>query len=186
MKTLHRSRRTKVLGGVAAGFAEYFGIDVTLVRLLFALLAVMVPTAILAYILAWIIMPEQPLEGVPSTRETATTKAGDTRMDEKARDTASLPPTAEELLSDKPAGAGPQPVGQQAMPAVAPKKADVPHDRSRQFLGYILIVVGAVILARRFIPSFIWRLPSTLIGQFWPVLIILAGVALIFGAVRGR
>ena len=62
MRKLYRSRRTKLLGGVAAGFAEYFAIDVTIMRLLFALIAVTIPSAVLAYVLAWIIIPEDPHE----------------------------------------------------------------------------------------------------------------------------
>ncbi|MEC9488803.1 MAG: PspC domain-containing protein, partial [Halanaerobium sp.] len=37
-KKIYRSRRDRVLGGVCGGIAEYFDIDVILVRLLFVLL----------------------------------------------------------------------------------------------------------------------------------------------------
>jgi phage shock protein C len=48
---------------VCAGFAEYAELDVTLVRLLWAVVVVMtgfVP-GVLAYVIAWIVMPEEPL-----------------------------------------------------------------------------------------------------------------------------
>ena len=60
MKKLYRSRTSRVIGGVAAGLAEYFDVDVTVMRLAFALLAVIFPSMILAYIIAWIIIPEAP------------------------------------------------------------------------------------------------------------------------------
>ena len=60
VRRLYRSRYEKKLGGVCAGLAEYFGIDVSLVRLLWILLAVVYGSGILAYILAWIIIPEEP------------------------------------------------------------------------------------------------------------------------------
>lgn len=161
MKKLHRSRSTKVLGGVAAGFAEYFSTDITVMRLLFALVAVTIPSSILAYILAWLIIPENSLETPAAPRETTTPRAGDTKMDSENL-TGSLPPSAPQ--SAKP----------------------VEPERNRQLFGYILIVVGVIVLTRRFVPSFLWRLPTQIVGQAWPVLIILAGAALIFGAVRGR
>lgn len=48
-----------MLGGVAAGFADYFDLDVTLVRVLFVL-AIFIPVSfpvVLAYLVLWIVMP---------------------------------------------------------------------------------------------------------------------------------
>ncbi|NLB74597.1 MAG: PspC domain-containing protein [Firmicutes bacterium] len=60
VRRLYRSRYEKKLGGVCAGLANFFQIDVTVVRLIWVLLAVFAGTGILAYIIAWIIIPEQP------------------------------------------------------------------------------------------------------------------------------
>ncbi|NLJ60124.1 MAG: PspC domain-containing protein [Firmicutes bacterium] len=60
VKRLYRSRYEKKLGGVCAGLAKYFEIDVSLVRLLWILLAVVYGSGILAYIIAWVIIPEEP------------------------------------------------------------------------------------------------------------------------------
>lgn len=60
VKRLYRSRYEKKLGGVCAGLAKYFEIDVSLVRLLWILLAVVYGSGILAYIVAWVIIPEEP------------------------------------------------------------------------------------------------------------------------------
>jgi phage shock protein C len=46
---------------VCAGFAEYFDLDVTLVRLLWLFVAIMTGVGFLAYPIAWIVMPEEPL-----------------------------------------------------------------------------------------------------------------------------
>ncbi len=58
VKRLLRSRRDKKLGGVCAGLAEYFDLDVSLVRLAWILFAVLGGSGVLAYILAWIVIPE--------------------------------------------------------------------------------------------------------------------------------
>ncbi len=58
-KKLERSTTKKVLGGVAAGLAEYFDIDVTLVRVLF-LVALFAPIpAVIPYVAFWIAMPKK-------------------------------------------------------------------------------------------------------------------------------
>lgn len=60
-KRLYRSRDDKQLAGVAAGVAEYFKMDPTIVRILFALLAFsMFQAACIAYIAAAIILPIRP------------------------------------------------------------------------------------------------------------------------------
>ncbi|HZD60908.1 MAG TPA: PspC domain-containing protein [Anaerolineae bacterium] len=64
-KRLYRSRRNRVFTGVAGGIAEYFGIDPTLVRIIWvALFFVNFAVALIAYIVAAIVIPEQPEEKV--------------------------------------------------------------------------------------------------------------------------
>ena len=56
-RTLFRDTDNRMLGGVASGLAEYMGWDVTLVRLVFVFCLFAVQGSVLAYILAWIIVP---------------------------------------------------------------------------------------------------------------------------------
>ena len=58
-KRLYRSKKTKVIGGVCGGIAEYVDTDPTWIRLLWALGSLAWGAGILAYILAWIIIPEK-------------------------------------------------------------------------------------------------------------------------------
>jgi phage shock protein C len=58
-KKLYRSCKDRVLGGVAGGIGEYFEIDSTLVRLLIAL-SFLSGFGFVAYILAWLIIPQDP------------------------------------------------------------------------------------------------------------------------------
>ncbi|WP_293782340.1 PspC domain-containing protein [uncultured Aeromicrobium sp.] len=61
-KKLQRSRRDKWLGGVCGGIAAYTGWDVNLIRLGVVLLTlVSTGTAILAYLAAWILLPEETI-----------------------------------------------------------------------------------------------------------------------------
>lgn len=60
-RRLYRSRTDTVLGGVAAGLAQYLNADVALVRIAWAILIpVTSGAAFLAYIVAWIVVPEEP------------------------------------------------------------------------------------------------------------------------------
>jgi phage shock protein C len=69
-KRLVRPRANRKIAGVCAGFAEYFDLDVSLVRLVWLIVAVMTGIGLLTYPIAWIIMPEEPLMlGVPAGQE---------------------------------------------------------------------------------------------------------------------
>ncbi|MGA2586385.1 MAG: PspC domain-containing protein [Candidatus Aminicenantales bacterium] len=68
-KRLHRSLKHKMIGGICAGLAEYFDLDVSLVRLAFV--GIMIVSALfpmfLFYVIAWIVIPVEarpaPTEG---------------------------------------------------------------------------------------------------------------------------
>ena len=57
-RTLSRPVEGRMLGGVAAGLAEYLDIDVTVVRILFAVLTLVGGAAIPVYLAAWLLIPE--------------------------------------------------------------------------------------------------------------------------------
>ncbi len=59
-KKLYRSR-DRMLGGVCGGVADYFNIDKTVARLIFAVLVMAYGTGVLLYLLMWIIVPNQEL-----------------------------------------------------------------------------------------------------------------------------
>lgn len=60
-KKLYRSSKQRMIAGICGGLAEYFEMDVNVMRLLFvaiSLLSVLFPMVIF-YIIAWIIVPEE-------------------------------------------------------------------------------------------------------------------------------
>ena len=58
-KKLYRNTSNKMIAGVCSGLAEYLNIDPTIVRLIWALIALS-GAGILAYLVAAIIIPEKP------------------------------------------------------------------------------------------------------------------------------
>ncbi len=60
-KRLVRPRQGRKIAGVCLGFAEYFDIDVTAVRLVWLVASFMTGIGLISYPIAWIVMPEEPL-----------------------------------------------------------------------------------------------------------------------------
>lgn len=59
-RRLMRPRAERKIAGVCAGVAEYFDFDVTMVRLVWLLVALFGGGGLIAYLIAWILMPEEP------------------------------------------------------------------------------------------------------------------------------
>lgn len=125
MKKIYRPRQNRMLGGVCMGIARYFDIDVTLVRLLWLLLVLIRGAGIIAYIIAWIIIPDE--SGAEDAASFGGNKnPGDTRT-----------------------------------------------------LGLIVVIIGVFLLILKLVPAFLFRL-------FWPLLIIIIGLLIMFGGLRGN
>lgn len=59
-RKLYRSRKNQSIAGVCGGFAAYFKIDVTIIRLIWALAILCAGTGLLAYIVCAFVIPEEP------------------------------------------------------------------------------------------------------------------------------
>jgi len=155
-KRLYRSNRERILGGVSGGLAEYFDVDVTLIRLAWVLLAFTGGAGLPAYIIAWIIIPEGP-----RFRKRDLAAGGESDDDEMV-----------EPHPDDGDGAA------QAHPVENRHDHDGGH-RSDQsgyrLFGLILVVVGFALLVDKFLPWF---------RVLWPALLIIAGILVIAGVFR--
>lgn len=118
-KRLYRSITNKIIGGVCGGLGEYFDVDPVLVRVITVLLFLATGFGILAYIIAWIIIPKRgfDVEPVPANHEYSSW--------------------------------------------------------SRYLPGLILMAIGVILLIRENWFWFDW-------GEFWPVILIVVGLLLIF------
>jgi phage shock protein PspC (stress-responsive transcriptional regulator) len=123
---LYRSRRERMLGGVAGGLAEYLNLDPALVRIIWAVLVFTTGGLFgLIYIIMWIVVPEAP---------------------------AGYESAAFAAASDEPMAPGsePRPVGP---PPIAARRGS---GDGRLILGAILIVLGLFFLLRSYIPAIAW------------------------------
>jgi phage shock protein C len=141
---LYRSKTDSMIGGVCGGVGAYFGIDPTLVRLIFVLLAIFGGGGVLFYLILWIVIP---LEG----RSPATSQQ---IIQDNAQEVADR---AREF------GKGIE-RGFNSSPQTTPRNNGV-------LFGVVLIVLGGLFLLQ--------NLLHISFGQFWPVILIVIGLAML-------
>ncbi len=59
-KKLYRSREDRWVGGVCGGLAKYLDVDPIVIRLIALILVLCAGGGLLVYIIAWIVIPEEP------------------------------------------------------------------------------------------------------------------------------
>jgi phage shock protein C len=159
---LYRSRHERMISGVAGGLAERLDVDPSIVRVIWVLLVL--PTgflALLAYVVMAIVVPEEPpAEAVVAESATA---GGPTALP------AQVAPTAQAWADPRAQRRAEREARRAARRAVGGNGAVI--------LGGILVVVGALFLARQF-------LPELDIDLLWPIVLMVIGVALVLGSVR--
>ncbi len=57
-RRLTRSSRDRMIAGVCGGLADYFGIDATIMRVIFVVLALLGGPGLLVYLVLWVILPK--------------------------------------------------------------------------------------------------------------------------------
>lgn len=174
-KRLYRSRSDRVISGVCGGLAEYFEIDPTLVRVAVVVLGLLTQGGILiAYLIMAVVVPEEPVSD--STASPAAAYAASASTPEEGfavteSETRTAPPTPETPPPVLPAPVAP------SVPPYAPATAPRAHSARGLWWGLALIVVGMILLADQL-------LPGVSLWQYWPVIIVVIGLATVIRAVR--
>lgn len=166
-KRLYRSRHERVIAGVCGGLAQYFAVDPTLVRIIWVLLALS-GTGILLYLIALLVIPEEPRVAAEQPRAAAEQAAG--REEHQVNGTEASTSDGTTAGSVGPAEAGPAPSSEPASP------------ESRMWAGLILVAVGLYFLSRNLFPGLFF-----LQGRYlWPLLLVLVGAVVLAGGFRRR
>jgi len=175
---LYRSGREKMVGGVCGGLAEYFNIDVTLVRLVTLVAIFMGGVGLLAYLAAWIIIPLNPAEqstyrSSRESREYYAPGAQDTQgpVEEIIANVEQIGAKFQESHGNSNQGANYQ--GPSSY-----RDIDEPRKSRSKVAGIILIVFGMLFLLDRWFPFWFS------LNKMWPLILIFIGAAIIFRGER--
>ncbi len=68
-RRLYRDENEKIIGGVCSGLANYFGIDIVVVRIIFVLLGIGFGFGIITYLVLWVAVPSTASTQIGSTRK---------------------------------------------------------------------------------------------------------------------
>lgn len=156
-KKLYRDEHHKVLGGVCAGLAEYFDVDVSIIRVLFALSLVLKGVGFVPYIILWIVLPRKSYNFNDPGYKPGVTPG--------------FNPNFSNPFSTPHVDYTVPPVMPGAPFVPAPKKAS----NAGIIFGVALIVLGAAFLLDEF--DFI---PEVDFERIWPVILVAVGITMIF------
>lgn len=80
-KILYRSRRNRVIAGVCAGLADYFNIDISLMRVLFFVAMLCGSFGFWMYVILWIVVPEENILGPGANEQSRSQSSYDETID---------------------------------------------------------------------------------------------------------
>ncbi len=164
-RRLYRSRTDTMLGGVAAGVASYLNADPALVRIAWAVLVPLTGgLAFVAYIVGWIVIPEEPAGTPMPVADVAPTASAGIADGATAGDAEAADPAA------------PAPTSAWTPPPEAPR---VGGGNPGLWVGLGLILLGVWFLAREYLPDINWAF-------VWPLTIVAVGVLILVTAARRR
>ncbi len=177
-KKLYRDEYHKVLGGVCSGLAEYFEMDVTIVRLLFAFTVIIMGVGIIPYIVLWIVLPKKGyLYNNYNPYNNPTVDY--TVPPQQPADQFNNPQQTGNPFGGNPFGGNPYGGNPfEGDPANMPPKQ---KSHAGIIVGVVLILIGAFILIDEYdlIPDFDF-------DKLWPIVLVVVGGALIASGQRNE
>lgn len=152
-KRLYRIRDGRIIFGVATGLAEYFDVDVFLIRLAFIALGLVSGSGVVLYILLGLIIPEKPGEQSVDNRE------------KSAREFANQVHQGAQKLAEEI----------KSTHAAHTSSAHKRGGEARNFLAIVFILAGGLMILNQFTPLHFWRN-----AFFWPSILIFIGLVILF------
>lgn len=168
-KRFYRSRNDKKLAGVCAGIAAYFEIDPTLVRLIWIVFTFAGGAGILAYIIAAIIMPEEPVELAENWQRSYQPNFSSAEVTDVHDDEERTAGDDHQQSSDHQWKIQPDVHVQKP----GSRRSD-DRERNNLTVGIVLILIGVMFFSRNF---FRWHWID--FSYLWPAVLILIGVVMI-------
>ena len=170
-KKLYRSRIDRMIAGVCGGLAKYFDIDPTIVRVLFVVTIFIGGGGILAYIILWIVVPEEQIIFQSAGQDSQTHQSNfnseesnsNTNQESSKFDSSNFSAEMNKKVNEATKEIN--------------KIVDEARSNKKVFGGTILILLGILFLLDNMFPHFDF-------GDYWPIILIALGVGIIIKASR--
>jgi phage shock protein C len=129
---LFRSSKDCMIGGVCGGIAEYFDVDSTLVRLLAVLVVLLGGAGVIAYLIAWIVIPKNPEQ------------ESDEKFEKREKIKEKIKKGAENVIEE-------------VKEHFESKESNHHTERNRRIWGgIIVIIIGVIFLSGSLFPWVVW------------------------------
>lgn len=151
-KKLMRLKKDRIIAGVCSGLGQYFDIDPVVFRLIFVLVVFAGGAGVLAYIILWIVLPE---EGGSSYAEDISKTAREKDDKKKEENKKGLGDKAQKEAKD-----------------LAKKYQGVD---GKMVSGGILVLLGMIFIFNNLIPG--WNFV-----RLWPIAVVIVGLALVINS----
>jgi len=171
-KKLYRSKDDRMIAGVCGGLADYFNVDSSLIRLAVLFIFLFQGIGLIAYIIAWIVISEEPIKNeykMPDEYYIEKKKNEEQKEQENSSDKDSREKDNEEPGSD--AKKESEKEYYQRYQEQSPSKN---NDKRRKLFAIIMILVGSFFLVDIWIPDLYWE-------KYWPLILIALGALMLKG-----
>ncbi|MGM0602647.1 MAG: PspC domain-containing protein [Bacillota bacterium] len=181
-KRIYRSRDDRIIAGICGGLADYFNIDATLIRLAFVFIFIFQGIGLIAYLIAWFIIPEKPEEKIqqehyylPAEKKFENNEKGADNFQSANYQSDDIQEGDRQTENDNDEYY--QTENRQNDDSHI-EKNNISGERNKT-LGIILIILGSIFLIDIWIPEFYWQ-------KYWPVFLIAAGLLILYKGVKNN
>ena len=171
-KKLYRSRDDRMIAGVCGGIADYFNVDSSLVRLAVLFIFLFQGIGLIAYIIAWLVMSEEPARNeyrMPDEHYIEDQRKQQ-KENQQRENNADRAQTADENSNQSSKKESEKEYYQQYQN----QNANTNHNNRRKLFAVIMILVGSIFLIDIWIPDLYWE-------KYWPLILVAAGVLMLKG-----
>lgn len=170
-KKLYRSKNDRMIAGVCGGLADYFNVDSSLVRLAVLFIFLFQGIGLIAYIIAWIVMSEEPVKNeyrMPDDYYIEGQKQKEAKAQQENNDSDTHQKKSENYNQEA------KRESEEKYYQQYQDKNEESSNNRRKLFALIMILVGSIFLADIWIPDLYWE-------KYWPLILIAAGVLMLKG-----
>ncbi len=171
-KKLYRSRDDRMIAGVCGGLADYFNVDSSLVRLAVLFIFLFQGVGLIAYIIAWLVISEEPVKNeyrMPDDYYIEDGKRQKSKNQQQKENETSNQEENKDYNDQEAEKESEKKYYQQYQDQNAESSSN-----RRKLFAVIMILVGSIFLVDIWIPELYWE-------KYWPLILIAAGILMLKG-----